>query len=326
MDFGNKTQVNQFVFLAFPITPEMQIFLFIMLLQIYLLTLTGNIIITAIIWIDHRLQSPMYFFLSNLSILDILFTSVISPKMLVSLISQRKTISAVACITQTFFSIFLGTVEFILLAVMSFDRYVAICNPLRYSLIMNSRVCARLVFGCWLVAAIFMLGPTIVCTSLPFCKQELDHFFCDITPLLKAASCVDTHYLEILDFVLSFVILLSSLSLTIVSYTYIITTILRIPSTQGRKKAFSTCVSHITVVTISYGSSIFVYVRPEHSNSMAYDKAASLLTTVVTPLLNPFIYSLRNDKMKEVLRDVIVRVRTSLHRKVDNYKMKGLRM
>uniref|UniRef100_A0A8D0L793 Olfactory receptor n=1 Tax=Sphenodon punctatus TaxID=8508 RepID=A0A8D0L793_SPHPU len=309
MDFGNKTQVNQFVLLAFPVTPEMQIFLFIILLLIYLFTLIENIVIIAMIWNDHRLQSPMYFFLSNLSILDILFTSVISPKMLVGLLSQRKTISVVACLTQTFFSIFLATVEFILLAVMSFDRYVAICNPLRYSVIMNSRVCARLVLGCWLAASISMLGPTIVCTRFPFCGEELDHFFCDIAPILKAA-CVDTHYLEILDFVLSFVILLSSLSLTIVSYTYIITTILRIPSTQGRKKAFYTCVSHITVVTISYGSSIFVYIRPEHGNSMAYDKAASLLTTVVTPLLNPFIYSLRNDKMKEVLRDVIVRVRT----------------
>ncbi|KYO17645.1 olfactory receptor 6M1 [Alligator mississippiensis] len=299
----NQTLVTEFILMAFPVSQQMQIFLFLVLLSIYLLTLAGNTVIISIIWLDHRLQTPMYFFLSNLSFLDILFTSVISPKMLVSLLLERKTVSVTACLSQTFFSIFLGTTEFILLAVMSFDRYVAICNPLRYTVIMNGRVCFLLVLSCWLAASISMLGPTIVYTRLPFCGQELDHFFCDITPLLKAA-CVDTSYLEMLDFVLSSLVLLSSLTFTIVSYTYIIATILRIPSVQRRQKAFSTCASHITVVTIAYGSSIFVYVRPKHSNALAYDKAASLLTTVVTPLLNPFIYSLRNDKVKEVLTDV----------------------
>ncbi|XP_043849463.1 olfactory receptor 6M1 [Dromiciops gliroides] len=307
----NQSMVTEFVLVAFPVLQELQTFLFVVLLLTYMLTRAGNIVIISLIWTDYRLHTPMYFFLSNLSFLDILFTTVIAPKLLACLLNERKTISFAGCITQTYFYFFLGTVEFILLAVMSFDRYVAICNPLRYTIIMNSRVCLLLVLGCWVGAFLSVLCPTIVVSRLPYCNKEISHFFCDIAPLLQIA-CIDTHLIEIINFLLSSVVVLSSLVLTIVSYSYIISTILRIPSAQGRQKAFSTCVSHITVVSIAYGSSIFMYVRPNQSYSLDFDKVTAVFTTVVTPLLNPFIYSLRNEKVKEVLREAINRVISSL--------------
>ncbi|XP_074153489.1 olfactory receptor 6M1 [Sminthopsis crassicaudata] len=310
----NYTTVTEFVLVAFPVLQELQTFLFVVLLLTYMLTIAGNIIIISLIWTDYRLHTPMYFFLSNLSFLDILFTTVIAPKLLACLLNDRKTISFAGCITQTYFYFFLGTVEFILLAVMSFDRYVAICNPLRYTIIMNSKVCFLLVLGCWIGAFLSVLCPTIVVSRLPYCNKEISHFFCDIAPLLQIA-CIDTHLIEIINFLLSSVVVLSSLVLTIVSYSYIISTILHIPSAQGRQKAFSTCVSHITVVSIAYGSSIFMYVRPNQSYSLDFDKVTAVFTTVVTPLLNPFIYSLRNEKVKEVLRESITRVIFSFPRK-----------
>nr|XP_056720016.1 olfactory receptor 6M1-like [Euleptes europaea] len=285
----------------------MQILFFVILLLTYLLTLMGNVVMLFLIWTNQSLHTPMYFFLSNLSFLDILFTTVIAPKMLSNLLAEKKIISFSGCITQTYFYFFLGTVEFILLAVMSFDRYVALCNPLRYTAIMNGQVCFCMVLGCWVGAFLSVLCPTVVVSRLPYCRQTINHFFCDIAPLLEVA-CVDTHFLELLDFFMSSLVVLSSLVLTVVSYTYIISTILRIPSGQGRQKAFSTCASHITVVSIAYGSSIFMYVRPNQSYSLAFDKVAAILTTVVTPLLNPFIYSLRNEKVKEVLKETINKI------------------
>ncbi|XP_004713973.1 olfactory receptor 6M1 [Echinops telfairi] len=311
MDFQNQTTVTEFVLTAFPVLQKLQSFLFVVLLFTYMLTLSGNTVIISLIWTDNRFQTPMYFFLSNLSVLDILYTTSVTPKLLACLLEERKTISLAGCITQTYFFFFLGTVEFILLAVMSFDRYVAICNPLRYSSIMNGRVCLQLVLGCWVGAFLSVLCPTIVVSRLPFCYKEISHFFCDIAPLLQVA-CIDTHFLEMINFLLSSLILLTSLVFTIVSYTYIISTILRIPSAQGRQKAFSTCASHITVVSISYGSNIFMYVRPTQSHSLNFDKVAAVLTTMVTPLLNPFIYSLRNEKVKEVLREAMSRIMTLL--------------
>ncbi|XP_075404921.1 olfactory receptor 6M1 [Tenrec ecaudatus] len=311
MDFQNQTTVTEFVLTAFPVLQKLQSFLFVVLLFTYMLTLSGNTVIVSLIWTHRHFQTPMYFFLSNLAVLDILYTTSVTPKLLACLLEERKTISLAGCITQTYFFFFLGTVEFILLAVMSFDRYVAICNPLRYSTIMNNRVCLRLVLGCWVGAFLSVLCPTIVVSRLPFCHKEISHFFCDIAPLLQVA-CIDTHFLEMINFLLSSLILLTSLVFTIVSYTYIVSTILRIPSAQGRQKAFSTCASHITVVSISYGSNIFMYVRPTQSHSLNFDKVAAVLTTMVTPLLNPFIYSLRNEKVKEALREAMSRLTTLL--------------
>ena len=307
MGVQNQTTVTEFILTAFPALQKLQIFLFVALLFTYLLTLTGNGVIISLIWADSRLQTPMYFFLSNLSLLDISYTSSVTPKLLSFLLKDRKTISLAGCISQTYFFFFLGTVEFILLVVMSFDRYVAICNPLRYTIVMNSRLCLLLVLGCWVGAFLSVLCPTIVVSRLPYCTAEISHFFCDIAPLLQAA-CTDTHFIEKVSFLLSSLILLTSLVLTTVSYTYIISTILHIPSAQGRQKAFSTCASHITVVSIAYGSNIFVYVRPNQNHSLEFDKIATVLITVVTPLLNPFIYSLRNEKVKEVLRESVSRI------------------
>ncbi|XP_006834062.1 PREDICTED: olfactory receptor 6M1-like [Chrysochloris asiatica] len=314
MDIQNQTTVTEFILTAFPVLQKLQIFLFVLLLFIYMLTLTGNIVVISLIWTDNRFQTPMYFFLSNLSVLDILYTTSVTPKLLSCLLVERKTISFAACITQTYFFFFLGTVEFILLAVMSFDRYVAICNPLRYTIIMNSRVCLWLVLSCWVGAFLSVLCPTIVVSRLPFCYKEISHFFCDIAPLLHVA-CIDTHFIEIINFFLSSLIILTSLMFTTVSYTYIISTILRIPSAQGRQKAFSTCASHITVVSIAYGSNIFTYVRPSQNHSLNFDKVTAVLITMVTPLLNPFIYSLRNEKVKEVLREAISRLMSLLHKR-----------
>uniref|UniRef100_A0A8D2GAN4 Olfactory receptor n=1 Tax=Theropithecus gelada TaxID=9565 RepID=A0A8D2GAN4_THEGE len=279
VDMGNWSTVTEFTLIAFPALLEIRISLFVVLVLTYTLTATGNTIIISLIWIDHRLQTPTYFFLSNLSSLDILYTTVITPKLLACLLGEKKTISFAGCMTQAYFYFFLGTVGFILLAVMSFDRYVAICDPLRYMVIMNSRACLLLVLGCWVGAFLSVLVPTI------------------------AVACINTHLIEKINFLLSALVILSSLAFTTGSYVCIISTILHIPSTQGRQKAFSTCASHITVVSIAYGSNIFVYVRPNQNSSLDYDKVAAILITVVTPLLNPFIYSLRNEKVKEVLRE-----------------------
>uniref|UniRef100_G3TSN7 Olfactory receptor n=1 Tax=Loxodonta africana TaxID=9785 RepID=G3TSN7_LOXAF len=301
MALGNWSTVTEFTLIAFPRLLELRLFLFVLLLLTYTLTAIGNIIIISLIWTDNGLQTPMYFFLSNLSFLDTLYTTVITPKLLACLLGKRA-ISFAGCITQTYFYFFLGTVEFILLAVMSFDRYVAICNPLRYNIIMNSSVCLILVLSCWMGAFLSVLVPTIIVTRLPYCNKEINHFFCDIAPLLQVA-CIDTRLIEKINFLLSALVILSSLAFTTGSYIYIISTILRIPSAQGRQRAFSTCASHITVVSIAYGSNIFVYVRPNRNYSLDFDKIAAVLITVVTPLLNPFIYSLRNEKVKKVLRD-----------------------
>ncbi|XP_008688392.2 olfactory receptor 6M1-like [Ursus maritimus] len=307
MDTQNQTTVTEFTLTAFPVIWKLQISLFVVLLFTYMLTLTGNTVIISLIWADNRLQTPMYFFLSNLSFLDISYTTSVTPKLLACLLEDKKNISFAGCLTQIYFFFFLGTVEFILLAVMSFDRYVAICNPLRYTIIMNSRVCLLLVLGCWVGAFFSVLCPIIVVSTLPYCYREISHFFCDIGPLLQAA-CIDTHFIEMISFLLSCFVLLTSLVFTIVSYTYIISTILRIPSAQGRRKAFSTCASHITVVSIAYGSNIFMYVRPSQSHSLDFDKVTAVMTIMVTPLLNPFIYSLRNEKVKEVLREAICKI------------------
>ncbi|XP_073096084.1 olfactory receptor 6M1-like [Manis javanica] len=306
----NQTAVTEFTLVALPVIREQQILLSVILLLDYTLTMTGNTIIISLIWTDNRLQTPMYFFLSNLSFLDVLFTSTIAPKLLACLLGEKKTISFAGCITQIYFYFYLGTVEFILLVVMSYDRYVAICNPLRYTVIMSSRVCLLLVLGCWVGAFLSVLYPMTVVSTLPFCCKEISHFFCDLAPLLHVA-CIDTRFIEMLSFIFSTLVLLTSLLLTTVSYTYIISTILHIPSAQGRRKAFSTCASHITVVSIAYGSNIFMYVRPSQSQSLDFDKVSAVLIIMVTPLLNPFIYSLRNEKVKEVLRESMRRIALS---------------
>ncbi|XP_067419587.1 olfactory receptor 6T1-like [Emydura macquarii macquarii] len=301
---ANQTRVTEFILVGFPNVWGLQILLFIILLLIYVLTVTGNLIIIVVTLNDQRLRTHMYFFLGNLSFLELVLTTVVIPKLLSGILAGKVAISFASCMTQSYFYFLLGTTDFFLLAVMSFDRYQAICNPLRYEAIMNSKVCTRLVLGSWIGGFLCILCPTLMLTRLTFCgPNTIDHFFCDSWPLLKL-SCSDTGLLERVDFVLSSFVLLSSLAFTTVSYTYIISTVLRIPSSSEKQRAFSTCSSHLTLVVIVYGSSIFLYVRPSWGESLLLNKVAATLSCIVTPLLNPFIFSLRNDKVKEVLQDV----------------------
>ncbi|XP_075399404.1 olfactory receptor 6M1-like [Tenrec ecaudatus] len=269
----------------------------------YMTSLIGNTMIVLLVCVDYHLHSPMYFFVANLSFIEVTITSTVVPKMLVNTFSPTKAISFMGCLMQSIFYFLFGSTEFFILAVMSFDRYVAICNPLRYTIIMNRQMCILLLLASYVGAFLSMLGPSVLTAPLIFCgPNKINHFFCDRAPVLKLA-CADISWAELADFIASAVLLLGSLLLTGVSYTYIVMTILRIPSVQGRQKAFSTCVSHITVVTLYYGSAIFLYVRPKKGNAVDINKCATVLNTIVTPMLNPFIYSLRNEKVKESLRD-----------------------
>uniref|UniRef100_A0A8C0GA88 Olfactory receptor n=1 Tax=Chelonoidis abingdonii TaxID=106734 RepID=A0A8C0GA88_CHEAB len=298
---------SKFVLLGFSLSQPMELLVFMLLLAIFTLTLMGNMAIITIVYVDLHLHTPMYFFLCNLSLLEMLFVLSITPKMLVNLLSQAKAISFWGCITQCYFSFFLGTADFILIAIMSFDRYVAICHPLHYPVIMSGHVCVFLVMGCWLVGFLSPLCSLILVCQLPFCGPNvINHFFCDYAPLVQL-SCIDTHFLLMIEYVLSSLVLLTSLSFTTVSYLYIIATVLQIPSATGRRKAFSTCTSHITVASIFYGSAIFLYTRPSQGRSLDLQKVVAVFNVIVSPLLNPFIYTLRNKKVKEIFKEYLTR-------------------
>uniref|UniRef100_A0A8C8ALJ7 G-protein coupled receptors family 1 profile domain-containing protein n=1 Tax=Otus sunia TaxID=257818 RepID=A0A8C8ALJ7_9STRI len=284
--------VTEFILLGFPMVWELDVLFFIVFLIIYVLTVSGNVTIISVTLADRPLYSLMYFFLCNLSFLDIMVATavVFVPKMKQDFISLEKTVSVPACISQCYFYFFFGTTKVLLLAVMSLDRYVAICIPLRYSTIMSTQMSFQLGLASW-AGGFFSM---IIISWLPFCGPNvIDHFFCDIEPLIKL-SCADTHLLEVLKFVMSTAVLLCSLLFTILSYLYIIITILHIPSSSGWKKAFSTCASHITVASISYGSAIFMYIVPNKEFSFSLKKAVTLQMAVFSHLLNPFIYTLRN--------------------------------
>ncbi|XP_062993630.1 olfactory receptor 6M1-like [Elgaria multicarinata webbii] len=305
MEKGNKTIVSEFILLGFHSIHSAEILIFITFSLIYAVTIAGNVTLIALVLTSHHLQLPMYFFLSNLSFLELMITSTVMPKMLVNIITGKKTISFVGCLTQSFFYFLMGSTEFFILAIMSFDRYLAVCYPLRYASIMNNKACFQLLLGSWVGGFMIILVPSIVTAGLPFCGPNVvNHFFCDSAPLLKLV-CADTSLAEKVDFGTSCILLLGSLLITVVSYIYIIIAVLRIPSAQGRQKAFSTCVSHITVVTLYYGSSIFIYVRPTKGNVLDFNKMGTVLNTMVTPMLNPFIYSLRNEKVKDSMRNIL---------------------
>ncbi|XP_027700915.1 olfactory receptor 6J1-like [Vombatus ursinus] len=309
---NQTTTVTEFILLGFPISSEVELLFFVLLLPSYLITLLGNILIICIVVSYPHLYTPMYFFLCNLSILDILFTSVISPRVLANLATGDKTISFAGCIMQCFFYFFLGTVEFLLLTSMSHDRYTAICNPLRYSTIMSPSVCIGLVLFSWVSGFLSVLCPITFISRLPFCGSNIiNHFFCDSGPLL-ALACTDTTFIELMDFLLSSLVILCFLIFTGYSYVYIIMTILRIPSASGRKKAFNTCASHLTIVVIAGGITVFIYVTPSQKETLEINKIPSVLSSVVAPFLNPFIYTLHNDTVLGILREVWVKVRIFL--------------
>ncbi|XP_038170979.1 olfactory receptor 6C4-like [Arvicola amphibius] len=303
----NQT-LTEFVLLGLTDVPELQVCVFLFLLLTYILSIVGNLTIILLTLLDSHLQTPMYFFLRNFSFLEISFTSTFTPRILFSISTGIKTISFAGCFTQYFFAILFGATEFYLLTAMSYDRYVAICKPLHYTTIMNNRVCSLLVLCSWLSGFLIILFPIILTSQLDFCASNvLNHYYCDYGPLIKIA-CSDTRLLELFDFVLAVVTLIVTLVLVILSYTHIIRTILKIPSAQQRKKAFSTCSSHMVVISLSYGSCIFMYIKPSATEGVAFNKGVAVLNNSVAPLLNPFIYTLRNKQVKQAFSDAVRKV------------------
>ncbi|XP_074019142.1 olfactory receptor 6E1-like [Numenius arquata] len=297
----DRTMVKNFILVGFSAGSKLQIFIFVVLLIIYISIIIGNLVIVTISIVDRGLHVPMYYFIWNFSLLEIGFTSSVIPKVLFNLASGEKTISVTSCFVQCFLYFVFGMTEFLLLAAMSIDRYVAICYPLSYSTIMSNGLCSLLVLGSWGLSFALLIGPSIVVFQLPFCNQNINHFFCDSAPLVKL-SCIETAVLDLVNFSVTVFSLLGTLIITVLSYANIISTILHIPSASGRQKAFSTCASHLIVVFMSYGSCIFIYVKPMHMGELDISKGVAVLNTVVSPLLNPFIFSLRNRQVQEALQ------------------------
>ncbi|XP_073206676.1 olfactory receptor 8U9-like isoform X1 [Lepidochelys kempii] len=308
---GNHSEATEFILSGLTDRPELQIPLFAVFLLIYGFTLVGNGGMILLITIDPRLHTPMYFFLRNLSFCDLCFSSIISPKMLLNFLSKRKSISFTACAVQIYLSIIFGDVECLLLAVMAYDRYVAICNPLLYMVTMSRHFCKQLVAGAYTVGVVDSMLNTYFTFRLSFCSSNIiNNFFCDVPPLL-ALSCSDTRINEIVMFVLISCIQVISFVTVLLSYVYITSTILQICSAEGRHKAFSTCTFHLTAVVLFYGTLLFMYLRPTSSYSMDTDKVASVFYMLVIPMLNPLIYSLRNTEVKDALRRAMNKLLTS---------------
>ncbi|XP_063312544.1 olfactory receptor 11L1-like [Pelobates fuscus] len=308
MQKENHTTVSEFLLVGFNNLHEFRILVFISLLSIYIAILIGNLIIIVLVVFNIRLHSPMYFFLGNLSFSEILFTTVIVPKMFCVILTEKGAISFDNCIIQMYMFGSFASVECFLLTVMSYDRYLAICNPMRYSVIMNTRVCMNLITFSWIggFMAIFIL--IIPVFKLLFCDSNvIDHLFCDLPHLFKI-SCSDTFVAETMVFFFSSSIVLFPFIFVLGTYTCIILTIVRIPSTVSRSKAFATCSSHVAVVSTYYGTLIMMYVVPSKNHSLIASKLLSLLYTVVTPLLNPIIYSLRNHDIKVILRMLLLKM------------------
>ncbi|NXM72693.1 O11L1 protein, partial [Serilophus lunatus] len=298
----NVTAVLEFKLLGFSSNPCCQILLFTLGLVIYILTILGNIITILVVTLEPQLHSPMFKFLQNLSFLEVCYTNTIIPKMLSSLLAKRKSISFSGCMAQLYYFVSLGATECYLLAVMAYDRFLAVCRPLQYGVIMTDEFYVHLAVGSWVTGTFTGFLPCLMVSRLHFCSYNLiDHFFCDISPLLKL-SCSDTAVTEAVIFILSLLVLSSCFLLTLVSYLLIILTILKIPSASGKRVTFSTCSSHLMVVTIYYSTMIFMYVRPTYNLSSELNKAVSVLYTVATPLLNPVIYSFRNKAFKKALK------------------------
>ncbi|XP_026347326.2 olfactory receptor 2AP1 [Ursus arctos] len=301
----NKTMLTEFILLGLTDVPELQAVVFTFLFLAYLLSIIGNLTILILTLLDSHLQTPMYFFLRNFSFLEMSFTNIFIPRVLISITTGNKSISFAGCFTQYFFAIFLGATEFYLLATMSYDRYVAICKPLHYLTIMSSRVCIQLVLCSWLSGLMVIIPLISLMSQQDFCaSNRLNHYFCDYEPLRKL-SCSDTSLIEKVAFLIAYVTLVVTLVLVILSYMFIIRTILKLPSAQQRTKAFSTCSSHMIVISLSYGSCFFTYVKPSAKEKNTFNKGVALLITSVAPLLNPFIYTLRNQQVKQAFKDIV---------------------
>ena len=304
----NHTAVTRFILLGLTDDPQLQILIFLFLLITYMVSVTGNLAIIILTLVDSHLKTAMYFFLQNFSFLEISFTSACIPRFLYSISTGDRTITYNACECQLFFTDVFIVTEFFLLATMSYDRYVAICKPLHYTVIMNNRICILLVLCAWLAGFLTIFPPVILFLQLDYCGSNvIDHFACDYFPLLQL-SCSDTWLLEVIGFYTAIVILLFTLALIVLSYTIITRTILKLPSASQRKKAFSTCSSHMIVISISYGSCIFMYANPSAKEKASLTKGVAILNTSVAPMMNPFIYTLRNQQVKQAFKDAIQKV------------------
>ncbi|NXW50512.1 OR4S2 protein, partial [Nyctiprogne leucopyga] len=295
----NATRVKEFILLGLSENQGVQRICSVMFLLFYMMIVAGNLLIVITVISSQRLNSPMYFFLCYLSFVDICYSSVTAPKMIADFLVENKTISFVGCIAQLFGVHFFGCTEIFLLTVMAYDRYVAICRPLHYTTLMNRRVCGRLVMGSWIGGFVHSTVQTLLTTQLPFCgPNKIDHYFCDVHPLLQLA-CTDTYAVGIIVVANSGMITLSSFIILVTSYAVILVS-LKSQTAEGWHKALSTCGSHITVVILFFGPCTFIYIRP--SSNLSEDKNVAVFYTIITPMLNPLIYTLRNEEVKNAMR------------------------
>ncbi|XP_074187642.1 olfactory receptor 1J4-like [Rhinolophus sinicus] len=309
----NQSSVSHFLLRGLPIRPEHQGVFFVLFLGMYLTTVLGNLLLILLIRLDARLHTPMYFFLRHLAFSDICFSSVTVPKMLLNMQTQDQSIPYAGCVTQTYFFIFFAALDNYLLTSMAYDRYVAICHPLHYMTIMREGLCILLVTGSWLLSCACALSNTLLLAQLSFCDDStIPHFFCDLGALLKL-SCSDTSLNELVIFTVGVAVITLPLICILISYGRIGATILKVPSTKGICKALSTCGSHLTVVSLYYGTIIWLYLFPSSNTYSDNNIIATVMYTVVTPMLNPFIYSLRNRDMKGALEKLINRATVLCH-------------
>ncbi|XP_015676315.2 olfactory receptor 6X1-like [Protobothrops mucrosquamatus] len=311
MNLTNCTKITEFILVGLPRVWGMENVMYASIFLLYILSLMGNGLIITIVIKDHRLQKPMYFFLSNLSFKDIGHTTTFIPKLLLNYLSANNSICFFCCIIQMYFYFLFGVTEFFIITLISLDRYLAICYPFRYTIIMTSGVCLKLAIGAWCGGFFSIFYQQLITVNLPFCTSNIiNHFYCDVGPVLRIAGG-DTHLIEALGFLVAVVVVVSSLVFTLVSYLFIIWTILRMPSTSRQQRAFSTCASHLVVVSLLYGSVFFVYLRPTIKNSsFSMTKYVSILYTFITPVLNPFIYTIRNNDVKDSIQNTMLKILT----------------
>ncbi|XP_056429577.1 olfactory receptor 6M1-like [Hyla sarda] len=301
MAFNNLTSDLEFRILSFSALLATPILSFCIVLAIYIFNVSGNSLIIVVTRMDYNLYKPMYFFLGSLALVDMSYTTVTLPKSLEIFLSPQKTICFVCCMMQMYFFCSVGVTESFHLAAMSYDRYLAICNSLQYNRIMTNRVCVFMVLGCWISGFSSVLLPVILISRLQICNLHINHFFCDVSPVIQL-SCNKTKNLEMFIFFTASTVILGTFSVIVFSYVKIVISILHISTSSGKKKAFSTCVSHLIIVLIYYGTLIFMYVRPKSKSNLDLDKQTAVFYSVVTPTLNPLIYTLRNNEIKNSLK------------------------
>ncbi|KAM5145624.1 olfactory receptor 6F1-like [Mantella aurantiaca] len=309
MQVINTTFITEFQFSGFSLITEVGVCLFVLVLIVYTVTITANIFIIFVIVTEQSLHKPMYFFIGGLSFIEIWYPTVTAPTLLWALLTRKQTISVAGCMSQFYFHFSLGTTESFLLTIMSYDRFVAICNPLLYFIIMSPRSCKKLLISCWAGGFIFIVVLCLQVSNLSYCDQnELDHYYCDFAALIKL-SCSKTSSVETLFFISACFIILGCFLLIIMSYIQIIRTTMSFPTAISRRRTFSTCASHLIVVCLFYVTNILMFVRPTAADVLHLNKSVSIIPSVVTPLLNPIIYTLRNQEVKQAVKKAVKKIR-----------------